>query len=563
MHLKNPYVQNLFIRPMLFIVVFMLTIGNPQMVPQVWAQSAPPIVIDVRISSSGDDAEEGASGSIYLTSSYLEMGEYYGFRTIGLRYPNLNIPQGAQITNAYIEFKAKNNYSRTTSLDIRAEASGDAPAFNYTTNNLTTRDVTTATVNWNPGTWSDGEVSSDTTTPDLSSVIQEVVDRGDWTSGNAVTFFVSGSGLRRAYTYNVNPAYAALLHIEYEEPASGSGSLGPIDPLPQVTGTPAGYLAGNFGVNEGGSASYSMELSTPPGTSGVAPKLSLSYDSRGRSSVLGTGWSLTGLSSITRCGTTLSQDGFIDGVDFDSNDKFCLDGQRLVAYNGTYGANGTEYRTENESFAQIFSYGTAGNGPERFVVKTKSGLIYSYGATADSRVEAQGRTDAMLWHADKIEDTVGNYMTITYHEDNTIGESYPLRIDYTGNTAESLTPYNSVQFSYESRNDDTPRFLAGSKMQLTKRLNKISMYTDQDLAWEYNLTYDPNNDVRSSRLISVEECDGENNCLAPTTFAWQSGQEEMDDQTVWFPTSSNDWIQHAFIGKTITIVVMCIRCLVT
>lgn len=47
--------------------------------------------------------------------------------------------------------------------------------------------------------------------------------------------------------------------------------------------------------------------------------------------------------------TSLVQDGFIDGVDFDNNDKFCLDGQRLIVTSGGYGAPGFEYRLENET----------------------------------------------------------------------------------------------------------------------------------------------------------------------------------------------------------------------
>src|SRR3978361_1007263 len=173
-----------------------------------------------------------------------------------------------------------------------------------------------------------------------------------------------------------------------------------IDPLPVVTGTPGGSLPASFGVSETGSATYTLGLDVPPGTSGMAPKLGLTYDSRAESSALGTGWALTGLSSVIRCPATLAQDGFIDGIDFDANDRFCLDGQRLVAVSGVYGASGTEYRTEHETFSRVHSYGLAGGGPQGFVGGLKNGLTYSYGATADSRVEAQGRADVLIWQAD-------------------------------------------------------------------------------------------------------------------------------------------------------------------
>lgn len=161
-----------------------------------------------------------------------------------------------------------------------------------------------------------------------------------------------------------------------------SARLASADPVPGVT-------PGEFSVDQGGAANYTIPIAVPPGTAGMQPSLSLNYNSRSGNGVLGIGWTLGGLSVIIRCPATKVQDGFIDGVDFDSNDRFCIDGQRLIAIDGTYGAEGTEYRTEIESFTQVISHGTQGNGPEKFEVKTKSGQILEYGYTIDSRIEAQ------------------------------------------------------------------------------------------------------------------------------------------------------------------------------
>ena len=99
-------------------------------------------------------------------------------------------------------------------------------------------------------------------------------------------------------------------------------------------------------------------------------------------------------------------------------DRYCLDGQRLVAISGTYGADGAEYRTEADTFVKVVSRGTAGSGPERFEVWTKSGQKMDYGNTADSRVEAVGRTDVRLWGVDRITDSAGNYLTVSYREES-------------------------------------------------------------------------------------------------------------------------------------------------
>ena len=62
----------------------------------------------------------------------------------------------------------------------------------------------------------------------------------------------------------------------------------------------------------------------------MAPTLSLNYNSQSGNGPLGVGWSLGGLSAITRCPATYAQDGFKGGINYDGNDRFCLDGQRLV-----------------------------------------------------------------------------------------------------------------------------------------------------------------------------------------------------------------------------------------
>src|SRR5688572_12913386 len=99
-----------------------------------------------------------------------------------------------------------------------------------------------------------------------------------------------------------------------------------------LTGSPAdaqaedivGSTAGELGVSAEGSASYAIEIGVPPGTTGVQPKLSLRYDSQAGNGVLGVGFSLGGLSGISRCGKTLPVDGTITAIDYSSNDRFCL-----------------------------------------------------------------------------------------------------------------------------------------------------------------------------------------------------------------------------------------------
>src|SRR5438477_4742885 len=105
-----------------------------------------------------------------------------------------------------------------------------------------------------------------------------------------------------------------------------------------------GATAGELGVSPSGSASYSIPIAVPPGTTGLQPKITLQYDSLAGNGPAGMGWSVGGLATITRCPTSINIDGTGPGapgvhpVSYDSLDKFCLNGERLVPVVGVYGA---------------------------------------------------------------------------------------------------------------------------------------------------------------------------------------------------------------------------------
>jgi hypothetical protein len=173
--------------------------------------------------------------------------------------------------------------------------------------------------------------------------------------------------------------------------------------------TAVGASESQFTV-ESGVAKYSVKIKVAPGTAGMQPELTLSYNDTGNDGNLGQSWGIGGLSSITRGGANKSNNDVPDPIDFDGNDKFYLDGQLLVAIKGTYGANLTEYRTESESFNKVISYGVAGSGPAYFVTWEKSGRILTYGNTTNSRIEAPGTASVVVWAVNQIQDRSGNYM---------------------------------------------------------------------------------------------------------------------------------------------------------
>jgi len=278
---------------------------------------------------------------------------------------------------------------------------------------------------------------------------------------------------------------------------------------------PIGTTSGSFSVTPTGAATYSIPITVPPGTNAMAPKFSLNYTSQGGNGLLGIGWLIDGLSVIHRCAPTLAVDGVKGGVDYSSNDRYCVDGQRLISIGGS------EYRTQHESWNKITAFGTAGSGPASFIVKTKNGMTMEYGMTIDSRIEAQGRTDVRIWALNKIQDQNGNYLTISYTEDNLNGDYRPASVSHTGNDTLGLAAYNSIVFDYEARTDQDPDYIGGSVIKITQRLKTITVYSGASSVRSYNFSYDNAGYQGQTRLTSLSEC-ADGVCLPSTSFSWQA-----------------------------------------
>ena len=181
--------------------------------------------VDVRVAGSTDDAEQ-TGATVTTTSGDLDLDG----TTVGMRFINLNIPQGATITNAYIEFTANNSGTVSAgnpAFTIRAQNIDNAPTFTTANNNISSRATTTQSAAWSPGAWTTSSVHQ---TPGLTSVVQAVVNRAGWTSGNAMAFIVtggSGSAYRTAESYDGDALAAPRLVIQYSTPATCQYALNP------------------------------------------------------------------------------------------------------------------------------------------------------------------------------------------------------------------------------------------------------------------------------------------------------------------------------------------------
>ena len=173
--------------------------------------------IHSRIAASSDDAEERlSSGGMYTTSGDLEMAfDASRDQIVGLRFNDLAIPPGATIQNAYIQFQVEEADNEPTSLIVQGEATDHAATFTTTDRDISSRPRTAASVPWSPAPWTTvGEAGPAQRTPDISAVIQEIVHRPGWASGNSLAILITGSGVRTAEAYDGVPAAAPMLYVE-------------------------------------------------------------------------------------------------------------------------------------------------------------------------------------------------------------------------------------------------------------------------------------------------------------------------------------------------------------
>ncbi|WP_292637535.1 RTX toxin [Mesorhizobium sp.] len=180
-------------------------------------------IFETRVAAAGDDVEEKGSGSISSNISDLELGYDSSTRqTVGIRFTGIDIPQGAIITSAYIQFQANEVKTGATSLLIKGEDTDDASAFTSVSFNVSSRATTDASIAWTPDPWTTvGAHGLAERSPDLSTIVQEIVNRSGWAALNDMAFLVTGTGTRTADSYEYSATSAPLLHIEYLLPGSG------------------------------------------------------------------------------------------------------------------------------------------------------------------------------------------------------------------------------------------------------------------------------------------------------------------------------------------------------
>ena len=125
-----------------------------------------------------------------------------GLNTSGMRFTDINIPPGSKILSARLTVRLNIPWlPQGVAGVVQAQATGNAVSFSKTNRLVTALPLTDAFVDWIwlPGRY-EGQWSSLTSrsSPDLSQVVQEIVDRPDWAGGNAIAMIFWSQNVPRS-----------------------------------------------------------------------------------------------------------------------------------------------------------------------------------------------------------------------------------------------------------------------------------------------------------------------------------------------------------------------------
>ena len=365
----------------------------------------------------------------------------------------------------------------TYSYRVRACNAGGCSSYTSTKTVVVTSAPPTPSTIQGPGTDNDGTfaLSWGNAAGATSYELQRNLNGGSWSTvqSTSATSRNESSLADGTYNYRVRACNAGgcssytstktVVVTSPPPPPPPDSPAPPNDPGPSASSDQLGATEGTFRVDESGSATYALPLSIASGTAGVAPSVSLNYSSSARNGIAGMGWSVSGLSAISRCRQTLEQDRNALPISWTATDRFCLNGKRLILDTGSYGAAGSTYRTEVDSGVVVTAVGQESGEPDYFKVVGEDGSTSHYGRTdnnAAGNAELKAGQRTYTWGIRKFEDSVGNAIWFDYES----GSSSLLIQDilYAYGSNDGPAGENArVNFVYETRSDVISSFVGG------------------------------------------------------------------------------------------------------
>jgi len=223
------------------------------------------------------------------------------------------------------------------------------------------------------------------------------------------------------------------------------------------------------GTTQTGGRTYDVPIKVPSGMHNFQPELSLSYNSQQGNSLLGIGWTLNGLSKITRTPQTLHYNNNVAPVSLDNEDCFMLDGCRLILTSG--GDNEIIYETEQGNI-RVKGYSN-GDQITSFTVYYPDGRKAEFG----NPEVRQNPFSYLTYLIREMSDPYGNTILYEYEDFNV---DRIASISYNG---------ASIEFEYADRQDIITTYGGGDYLVQDKLLTKIVCKNGNSVTGEYDLSY--------------------------------------------------------------------------
>jgi hypothetical protein len=216
---------------------------------------------DAGVDVSYDDGEYENDAIDKLYDDDLDMGwegDDFNVMTTFLRFQNVQIPQGVTIDSAFLRIYAHEDEADEARVTIFAEATDHSVIFNdselisarvWGTDSIKW-DITQAWTMWQPYK-----------SVNISSVIQGVVNRSGWVSGNALTIFLRGENQGASLLDNARD-FESFENIE--DPSDGGDGLHHPERIPELV------VYGTFtGINQSQSVSNQLSIYPNPSNNGI------------------------------------------------------------------------------------------------------------------------------------------------------------------------------------------------------------------------------------------------------------------------------------------------------
>ena len=282
-------------------------------------------------------------------------------------------------------------------------------------------------------------------------------------------------------------------------------------------GKEVGEIPIHSGITPTGAKTYNIPISVYSGMKGLTPDLALTYNSQQGNSVLGVGWSVSGISMIVRGGKTLYYDGKTEGVKLDNSDSFMLNGVRLIKISSANDHILYESEQGNIKVKGFFS----GTTMKYFEVFFPNGNRGVFGDMSNSQ-------NLLAYPIFLLNDLHGNTINYEYSYN---GNHYSIsKISYNG---------NSVEFQYTySRTDPISSYTGGMIVAETRLLKEIISKHGANILGTYTLSYTVEKD---KSLLTRVDFSADGNFYNPISFRY--GEGNVADVYTISTTQLSEWYE--------------------